>query len=52
MNQAAGNILNDDADTIGQLVEGDPKELMGKTLNVSFHMKLGYSMVLPRVDSR
>jgi uncharacterized protein DUF3659 len=30
---ATGNILNDDGDTIGQLVEGDPKELMGKTLN-------------------
>jgi hypothetical protein len=30
---ATGNILNDDGDTIGQLVEGDPKELMGKTFN-------------------
>jgi hypothetical protein len=30
---ATGNILNDDGDTIGQLVEGDPKELMGKELN-------------------
>jgi Protein of unknown function (DUF3659) len=30
---ATGNILNDDGDAIGQLVEGDPKELMGKTFN-------------------
>jgi hypothetical protein len=30
---ATGNVLNDDGDTIGQLVEGDPKELMGKTFN-------------------
>jgi hypothetical protein len=30
---ATGNILNDDGDTVGQLVEGDPKELMGRTLN-------------------
>lgn len=30
---AAGNILNDDGDTVGQLIEGDPKELVGKTLN-------------------
>jgi hypothetical protein len=28
-----GNILNDDGDTVGQLVEGDPKQLLGKTLN-------------------
>ena len=30
---AAGNVLNDDGDTIGQLVSGNPKELMGKTFN-------------------
>jgi hypothetical protein len=30
---ATGNILNDDGDTVGQLVEGDPKELMGRSLN-------------------
>jgi len=30
---AAGQILNDDGDFVGQLVEGDPKELQGKTLN-------------------
>ena len=30
---AAGQILNEDGDTVGQLVEGDPKELQGKTFN-------------------
>jgi hypothetical protein len=30
---ATGNILNDDGDTIGQLIEGNPKELQGKVFN-------------------
>jgi hypothetical protein len=29
----AGNVLNDDGDTVGQLIEGDPKALAGKTFN-------------------
>jgi hypothetical protein len=31
----AGNILNDDGDTVGQLIEGDPKELQGKVFNAN-----------------